>query len=199
MDEAVTFRDAVADDALTLGVLATQVFLDTYATDGIRPPLAREVLAHCSTEATAVLLADRATQVIVAERDGHMIAFAQLRLGAPQPRVASDPRVTSDVATTGAVEDATTGAVELTRLYVHERFTGGGVGTALLRRAEARAARNGAPALWLTAWAGNHRARAFYARRGYDDLGATTYTFEGELFENRLFVRRLDPPTHRWP
>ena len=39
-----TLRPATADDALCLGVLAMQVFLDTYATDGIRPPIAREAL-----------------------------------------------------------------------------------------------------------------------------------------------------------
>ena len=214
MDEAVTFRDAVADDALTfrdaviddaptLGVLALQVFLDTYATDGISPSLAREALAHCSTEATAALLTDRATQIIVAERGGHMIGFAQIRIGAAQPHAAPDvapdvaPDLASDVTTTGVDDEPTEGAVELARLYVHERYTGSGVGTALLRRAEERAARNGAPALWLTAWAGNHRARAFYARRGYDDRGATTYTFEGEQYENRLLVRSLSAPEAR--
>jgi len=44
----VTFRPAVAADALCLGVLSTQVFLDTYCTQGIRPELAREVLANHS-------------------------------------------------------------------------------------------------------------------------------------------------------
>ena len=38
-------RAARAADAPCLGVLATQVFLDTYATGGIRPAVAREVLA----------------------------------------------------------------------------------------------------------------------------------------------------------
>ena len=53
------------------------------------------------------------------------------------------------------------------RLYVQEPFTGRQVGTALLRRAEARAAAAGARVLWLAPWAGNHRALAFYRRRGY--------------------------------
>ncbi len=35
-------RTGVPDDALCIGVLATQVFLDTYATSGIRPDLAYE-------------------------------------------------------------------------------------------------------------------------------------------------------------
>jgi hypothetical protein len=46
----VGFRAATASDALCIGVLATQVFLDTYATDGIRPSLAREVLEQFQQE-----------------------------------------------------------------------------------------------------------------------------------------------------
>lgn len=39
-----TYRPAVPSDALTLSALATQVFFDTYATDGIDADLATEAL-----------------------------------------------------------------------------------------------------------------------------------------------------------
>ena len=39
----ITYHIAVEQDALPLSVLATQVFLDTYAVQGIRPAIAREV------------------------------------------------------------------------------------------------------------------------------------------------------------
>jgi diamine N-acetyltransferase len=39
----LSFRRANSSDALCLSALATQVFLETYATEGIRPWLAREV------------------------------------------------------------------------------------------------------------------------------------------------------------
>jgi diamine N-acetyltransferase len=45
----VVLRVAGPADAPRIGVLATQVFLDTYATDGIRPSLAREVPHHRSS------------------------------------------------------------------------------------------------------------------------------------------------------
>jgi GNAT superfamily N-acetyltransferase len=169
----VTFRAAVDSDALCIGVLATQVFLDTYATDGIRPSIAREVLGHFSPVAVSGLLSAPGTRFIVAERDGHMIGFAQLALGSIHELVPTRP------------------AAELNRLYVQERFAGSGVGTALLREAEALAAAQGAVTLWLTGWAGNHRALAFYARRGYEDLGAASYVFESEQYETRVFAKAL--------
>jgi hypothetical protein len=41
-DVPFELRHASADDAGTVAALATQVFLDTYATEGVRPDLARE-------------------------------------------------------------------------------------------------------------------------------------------------------------
>ena len=78
---AFTLRPARPQDELCVSVLATQVFLDTYATDGIRPEIAREVLASYSRQAFIEALADPGTKIVVAEHKGHMIGFAQVTLG----------------------------------------------------------------------------------------------------------------------
>jgi ribosomal protein S18 acetylase RimI-like enzyme len=173
---AVSFRIAGCADALCIGVLATQVFLDTYAPDGIRPSLADEVLEHFSTDATAALLRNPATTFIVAEAAGHLVGFVQLTHGATHTLLREGP------------------AVELDRLYVLARFGGRGIGTLLLRRAEAVAAQQRASMMWLTAWVGNHHALGFYARRGYRDVGATVYRFQDEQYENRVLTRALVAP-----
>ena len=171
--DAITFRPATADDALCLGVLSTQVFLDTYATQGIRAAVANEVLALHSVAVHEALLADADVTILVAECAGHMIGFSQVRDGAGHPQVRA------------------AAASELRRLYVHERFTGRGVGRDLLRQAEKAAAARGAEMLWLTAWEGNARALLFYPRCGYEHLGDTVYTIAGEDFANRLFGKRV--------
>lgn len=172
-------RPAGSQDALSLSVLATQVFLDTYATDGIREAIAREVLEHCSTEATAARLADAQSHFIVAEQDGHLLGFVELRFGAAPAPMAAEP------------------AAQVVRLYMLERFAGRGLGTRLLAQAEALAAAGGACRIWLTAWIGNARALAFYPRRGYDAVGKTQYEFGGERYENRLFAKGLAPLAQR--
>ncbi len=171
-----SLRSAVAADARSLGVLGTQVFLDTCAPQGIRPLIADEVLEHFSTEAIARLLAQPATVFIVAESAGDLIGFAQLTRGAKPPH--------------GDAADAAD-AVELARLYVLERFTGRGVGKRLLDESERRANSNDASMLWLSAWIGNTRALAFDAAQGCADAGTNFYDFQGELCENRLFVKGL--------
>jgi GNAT superfamily N-acetyltransferase len=169
----IELRPAVPADALCLGALATQVFFDTYAPEGIRPGLAREAHAHFSTEAIAAKMVAAGTEFVVAERRGHLVGFAQMLHGAAHELAGLAP------------------ACELARLYVQEPFTGGGLGRRLLHAAEARAAEQGAAVLWLTAWVGNPRALAFYARCGYAVAGSTVYVFDGDAYENRLFVKTL--------
>lgn len=166
-------RAATADDALCLSVLAMQVFLDTYASAGIRPALAREVLSTYSQAAFAAALAAPGQRIVLAEVDGHLVGFAQVTLRAEH--VQAPPGVQA----------------ELLRLYVQEPFTGRQVGTQLLQRAERIAAEHGATVLWLTPWVHNHRALAFYARRGYTDHGLTWFAFEGESHANRVVARQL--------
>jgi GNAT superfamily N-acetyltransferase len=169
----VQLRPASPADALCLGALATQVFYDTYATEGINPTFAREALARFSTETLAAEIAAANSEFVVAERREFVIGFARLLHGERHELVKAEP------------------SCELDRLYVQERFTGAGLGRRLLQAAEARAAARGAGALWLTAWVGNARALAFYPRCGYRDVGSTPYVIEGVAYENRLFLKEL--------
>lgn len=169
----VTYRTAELSDALCIGVLGIQVFLDTYAPEGTRPALAREVLQNFSMPAIQAQMESPWTAFILAERAGHLIGFAQLTHCAGHPLVPFER------------------AAELNRLYVHQRFMSRGVGTTLLQGAEALAGTQGAAALWLTAWVENARAVGYYPKRGYADVGASTYTFEGDDYENRVFVKEL--------
>ncbi len=170
------FRPAAAADAPVLCALATQVYLDTYATGGIRPAMAREVQQHFSTSAWLAQLARPEVRIEVVERAGHLVAFSQLLLGERH----------------ALVGDAA--AAELSRLYVQAPFQRRGVGRMLLDRAEALARAEGCATLWLTAWVGNARALAFYRRQRYRELGSTDHEFENERVENRLFARSLSEP-----
>lgn len=168
---------ATPADATTLSALAVQVFLDTYAPDGVRPDLAREALATCSADAFLARLREPHRRILLAERlpERGLVGFAEILL--------QDTR-----APAGEARGA-----ELVRLYVQPQAQGTGLGATLLRAAEDAALAAGHHTLWLTAWEGNQRALRFYARCGYRDVGATTYTFEGQAYGNRVWVRALKP------
>jgi len=172
-DRQVSVRLADAGDAQCLSALATQVFLDTYATSGITLALAREAEAQFSVSACAERLRLSKCRTLLAERRGHLVGFAEVTVGEEHALVSASS------------------AAELARLYVQSPFLRQGVGRQLLRHAEALALAEGASTLWLTAWIGNERALAFYASQGYEELGSTEYRFEGQGFENRLFAKAL--------
>ena len=170
------FRPATPDDALCISVLAMQVFLETYAREGIRPDLAREALGVYSPAVFAAYLADAGSYFVLAERDAHLVAFAQCKLGSAPPL---------------ELLDGLAGQAELSRLYVQSPFKRTGLGRELLGRAEANARARGASGMWLAAWAGNAAARTFYAAQNYVDVGKTAYVIEGQTYENRVFTRRF--------
>lgn len=171
--DGIVLRPAQAGDALCLSVLAMQVFLDTYATQGIRPAIAREVLSSYGEAVFDAAIASPSARLCVAERAGHLLGFAHVTLGMAHEQVPGGPQA------------------ELLRLYVQEPFTGRQLGSRLLAEAERLAAAAGARVLWLTPWVHNHRALAFYARRGYADHGLTVFQFEGESHDNRVLARSL--------
>jgi diamine N-acetyltransferase len=173
--DPITLRAAAPGDAPTIAALAIQVFLDTYATEGVRPDLAREALREYSPEAFDARLREPPRRFVLAERGTGLLGFAELLLqDLPAPAGGA-------------------GGAELVRLYVQPVAQGQGLGARLMHAAEAMAAQAGLPALWLTAWEGNHRALAFYARVGYADVGSTSYNFEGHSYGNRVLARALRP------
>lgn len=172
-DPPIALRLASLADALCLGVLATQVFLDTYAFTGITKTVANEVREAFSTEAFAELLARDSTFITVAIHGDALVGLAQTTIGTAQP-----------LAPDGA-------PAELDRLYVQEPFTHRGIGSLLLRHHEAIATEQGAAVLWLTPWAGNARALRFYAKQGYDDHGLVYFQMGQQRVENRVYAKRL--------
>jgi GNAT superfamily N-acetyltransferase len=169
-----TYRTAVAADALCLSVLATQVFLDTYATRGIRPAIAREVQCYLSEKAFAEILSHPRRGILLAEIEAHLVGFAQLTHDRTHERLPPEAP-----------------AAELNRLYVQRPFLGRGLGKELLARTETLAQTEGAQLLWLTAWTGNAHALRFYEAQGYQDVGASVYTFENDTYETRLLLKPL--------
>jgi ribosomal protein S18 acetylase RimI-like enzyme len=163
---------ATAADALTLSALATQVFLDTYATHGISLELAKEVATVYAPEVFVQRLRDASVELWLATVNGHAVGFVDVAF-----------------ATTCLVPGV--GGAEVFRLYVQRPFLRQGVGRALLAEAEKTAWRRGADDVWLTVWVGNERALAFYRAQGYRDVGATEYVIEGTGYENRVLYKRL--------
>ncbi len=163
-------RSGRPEDDRLLSVLATQVWLHTYATEGIDETIARYVLSELTAEKYRRLLGDPATRVLVAERGGSLVGFCVVKFGVKCPA-------------TGARS-----AAELQTLYVQEHFIGQGIGARLLDSAEATSREQAEPALWLAVYARNRRAIDFYAHRGYTRVGTSYFILGDERHENHVLI-----------
>jgi len=59
---------------------------------------------------------------------------------------------------------------EITQLYVDPKYSGRGVGTALMSAAEHRSRERGCTSLHVLVWAHNEGGRKFYAAMGYEEF-----------------------------
>ena len=87
----ISFRPADPADAACLSALGTQLFFETYATSGIRMALVREAAWQFSVSTFVERPRRPEGRTTLAERDGHLIAFAEVVLGAQHPLVARAP------------------------------------------------------------------------------------------------------------
>jgi len=160
-------RDATAADCMSLTALSIQVWLHTYATEGVSDELAREVLSTFTPASFQSLIDDPGYRLFVEvdDDDENLLGYIQLDLDAPC-----------------ATENY--GGVEVDTLYVQEHFHGRGIGRALLDHAIESVGER----LWLTAWAGNVQALGFYKAYGFVDIGITWHEFEEQKYENRILA-----------
>lgn len=121
------------------------------------------------TQQTAELR-DPAITTLIVEEDGIPIAYAQIRHH-HVPACVTGPA-----------------PVELWRFYVHRDWHGRGVAQALMDRVKAEARARGAQTLWLGVWERNDRARAFYAKTGFRDVGEHIFLFGTDPQTDRVMV-----------
>lgn len=165
-------RRPSAHDAECLSVLAMQVWLHTYATQGITQNIACYVREHLSASHYRARLAEPNCHIWVAQCGAGLAGFALLQLDSACP-VGGQP------------------SAQLQTLYVQAPFVGQGLGKALLQAAQAQAEQSmqtSGSALWLTVNAQNANAIAFYARQGYVQVGSSDFVMGQERHLNHVLI-----------
>jgi ribosomal protein S18 acetylase RimI-like enzyme len=155
----VNIRPAVPDDAEVLADLARRTFHDTFAATNDAGDMALYLSRAYGIDQQTRELEDRDISTLLVEEAGEAVAFAQLR--------------------TGQAPDCVTGGkpVELWRFYVDREWHGRGIAQQLMTRVKNVARERGARTLWLGVWERNDRARAFYVKCGFTDVGEHIFLF----------------------
>lgn len=147
----IAYRDSRPADAGPVADLFARSFGETFA-HLYRPEDLAAFLHSASAEAFERELADPSFDFRIAEAAGQAVGFA--KLGKASLPVETPP-----------------GTLELGQIYVLNAWQGTGIGAALFDWAAKRARDRGADYLQLTVYVDNHRARAFYERRGFVEVG----------------------------
>src|SRR5207247_819769 len=91
-------------------------------------------------------------------------------------------------------DNAAPGALELQQLYVLAAWHGRRVADQLMAWAIETARADGAPELYLTVFDHNERAKRFYARHGFAEVGRCTFQLGDRIDDDRIWRRRLAGP-----
>lgn len=150
----IDYRDAIPADGSALDAMARQIWLETFGHSASAEDIALFVADAFGPQGRLIAsLADPAHHVRLACADAAIAGFAKL-----SPLWLADPAIAP-------------GAVQLSQLYVARPWHGKGVAQALMDWAIGEARARGAPALVLTVWEENDRAKAFYDRYGFVHIG----------------------------
>jgi GNAT superfamily N-acetyltransferase len=173
----VIVRPARSDEAATLARLAADTLRAAFERDIPAAHLERYLASSFTPAGTAAELADPGVRLLVVE-DAEPGGYAKLQLGpAPDALHAAHP-------------------IELVRMYLRPAWYGHGAGTLLMAACLAEARRLACDVAWLKVWDRNERARAFYARWAFREVGETSLALvpgvAGSTLGMRIMARRVD-------
>lgn len=169
--DTLVIRHAIPEDAATLASLAGRTFRDAYAAQIDPDELDDYVAEQFTAELFAQQIQDSSTLHLLASAAGKPIGYAVLRLS-PPPDCVRGPR-----------------PIELGRLYLEQTVIGKGYGAALMQACLGEADRLGCETMWLGVWEKNHRARAFYKKWGFQDMGKYEFEIGGKVDHDPVMVR----------
>ena len=123
--------------------------------------------------------------------DGHSAAHWQDQLddGESAIRLAEDGDQLIGFANFGSLKlpvELPENALELRQLYVRKPWHGSGIARALMDWLLAEARRRGADNLYLSVFTENHRARRFYARYGFEEVGPYAFMVGNQADEDLI-------------
>jgi len=164
MRASINMRGATHHDATTLSVLSIQVWLATYAKEGVKAEYADFVINTFNTSSILNDINNPEKIILVAEQEGVLQGYL---LANKKSQYQGQPEF----------------GYEVERLYVDAQFKGQGIGKALLKRCQNELGTN----FWLYTWVEND-ANDFYKHLGLINIGQLTFDFHGVKIQNWVYT-----------
>lgn len=163
----IAYRDAAPEDGAELAQVARRCFTETFGTLYRQSDLAAFLDQAFGTTGLPSHLSDPAYRVRLGLADDRIVGFGKI----------------GPVMFPG---DWPASAIELHQLYVLGPWQGEGPGPALMDWAIGQARARGASEMVLSVYVANHRARRFYERYGFIEIGRYTFMVGDQPDDDRL-------------
>jgi len=168
-----TIRRAVPADAARLAEFGARSFSETFGAENTAEDMALHLARTYGPAIQSAEIDDPNMTTIIAESGSRIVGFAQLRVGPPPESVVG------------------TSPIELLRFYVDRSWHGRGLASTLMVVVDQEASRRGATVIWLCVWERNERAKAFYRKCGYVDVGSKAFILGTDRQTDRVFSRTV--------
>jgi diamine N-acetyltransferase len=167
------FTPTVREHGTELNAMAAQAFVDTFAHLYSERDLSTYLAEAFGPNGLVKDLADPAYGWRAAADAGRIVGYVKLGpLGLPAPNPLA-------------------GALELKQLYVLKDHHGSGIAAELMDWTIAAARERGAPELYLAVFSHNERAKRFYGRYGFEEVGHCQFKVGDQLDDDRIWRRAL--------
>ena len=170
----IIIRKAKHSDTENLAVLKQQVWISTYATEGLTEVFSGYVLNEYSPDKIRISIGDPDKMILLATISDCLVACAEIGLIPQSPGVSVPP------------------CPEISTLYVLGRFQGMGIGKMLLNEAMSIIKHLGFGQCWLTVYYKNSRAIDFYNSQDFVKIGETDFLLGVEKYKNEILLKDID-------
>jgi ribosomal protein S18 acetylase RimI-like enzyme len=171
--EDCSIRKADESDLNLLIDLGIRTFNETFAHLNSAEDMEAYMSEAFHPSQVASELADETSTFLIAERNNVAVGYAKLARGHVPDSVSDDS------------------AIELARLYVLKEAFGAGVGSALMNAMLELAVAEGFRTMWLGVWEHNERAKAFYRKCSFHEVGSHVFQLGSDAQTDLLMERTL--------
>jgi len=166
-------RYAVPQDATLLAEIGARTFYDTYIKFLDAKALRNYVNVAFTPENQLDEITDPDTIFLIAEERSNKAGYAMLKFHS----IASEESVKK--------------SIEISRIYLLNKYIGRGIGAELMTRSINEARASGCENIWLGVWEKNIKAIRFYEKWGFEMVGSRAFIFGNESHNDLIMKLHL--------
>ena len=173
MNDLITIRPAIHQDAELIADLSRETFYDTFASQNTSENMDKFMQNQFAKDKLMQELNERENLFFIAYYSDQPVGYLKLRDG-------KNPDQLEKVS-----------AIEIVRIYSLTQMIGKGIGKALMKTSIDTAIERNKDVIWLGVWERNQRAIDFYAKWGFEKFGEHDFILGNDVQTDWLMKKDL--------